>query len=132
MKKITVILLTRNILWAIVIFVLTTVPARDVPQISLIPHFDKIVHFGMFFVMALLLCNEFEYQTKWRQSVIYVTAVAVAFIYGGVLEILQEHYFKRSGDIYDLIADFLGAIVGCLAYPIAKNIKNKLTRKKSL
>lgn len=123
-------LLIRTIIWATVIFVLCAIPSEDIPNPQLeIPHLDKMVHFGLFFVMALLLANELEYQTRMSRRKIYLTTVAIAFVYGGIIEFLQQRFFDRSGDIIDLLADVLGAIVACLAYPVLKKWKNKLFGK---
>lgn len=131
-KKKTRILLVRNIIWAAVIFILCALPSEDIPNPHLqIPHLDKVVHFGMFFIMAILLCNELEYQTRFTLRKIYITTVCIAFIYGGVIELLQHYFFNRSGDMLDLLADVLGAVIGCLVYPVLKRWKNKLCRRKT-
>lgn len=126
-KKKYQLMLLRNIIWALIIFVLCAMPSENIPDPHLnIPHLDKIVHFGMFFVMAILLCNELEYQTKLTLRNIYITTVSITFIYGGLIEVLQQHFFNRSGDILDLLADVFGAIIGCLLYPTLKRWKNKI------
>lgn len=127
MKKKHTIPLIRNIAWAIVIFILCTLPGQDIPDPHLnIPHLDKMVHWGMFFIMALLLCNELEYQTRFSLRKIFLISVSVIFLYGGIIEILQEHFFNRSGDVLDLLADVAGGIIGCLLYPTAKRLKHRI------
>ena len=45
-KKKNHILLFRNIIWALVIFVLCAIPGKDIPNPHWVfPHIDKIVHF---------------------------------------------------------------------------------------
>lgn len=125
-KKKKQVLLIRNIIWALVIFVLCAMPAEDIPNPHLnIPHLDKVVHFGMFFIFAILLCNELEYQTKLTLRKIYLITVCISLIYGGVIELLQKCFFNRSGDMLDLLADVFGAIAGCLLYPVLKRWKEK-------
>lgn len=120
------VLLSRNIIWAAVIFILCAMPSEHVPDPHLnIPHLDKIVHFGMFFIMAVLLCNELEYQTRFHLRKIYMITVSIAFLYGGTIEILQQYCFERSGDIWDLAADVFGAAAGCWAYPRLKQLVRK-------
>lgn len=131
-KKKTWVLLTRNIIWAVVIFILCAMPSENIPDPHLnIPHLDKVVHFGMFFIMAILLCNELEYQTRFSLRKIYVTTICIALIYGGVIELLQQYFFNRSGDVLDLLADVFGAIVGCLMYPVLKRMVRKIRGKKA-
>lgn len=128
-KKNTTTLLIRNIIWALVIFVLCAMPGEDIPDPQLnIPHIDKIVHFGMFFVMAVLLCNELEYQTRLCLRKIFLLTMAIVLVYGGVIELLQHYFFNRSGDIFDLLADVAGGMVGCLFYLPLKKLKNKIMR----
>lgn len=130
-KKRTLALLFRNIIWALVIFILCALPSDDIPDPGInLPHLDKVVHFGMFFIMALLLCNELEYQTRLSLRKIYITTVCIVFLYGGLIEILQENFFNRSGDLMDLLADVFGAIVGCLCYPLLKRGKERIWKKK--
>ena len=51
--------------------------------------------------------------------------IGFSFIYGGLIEVLQFKYFNRGGDWWDLFADVLGGVVGCLLYPAAKKQKDK-------
>ena len=130
-KRRTWILLGRNIIWAVVIFILCTLPGDNIPDPHLnIPHLDKVVHFGMFFIMVVLLCNELEYQTRFRLRKIYTITVVIAFLYGGAIEILQQHCFSRSGDVWDLVADVFGAVTGCGVYLQLKQIVGRLRRGK--
>lgn len=125
------VLLSRNIIWAAVIFILCAMPSEHVPDPHLnIPHLDKVVHFGMFFIMAVLLCNELEYQTRFSLRRVYVITVGISFLYGGMIELLQQHFFNRSGDVWDLVADVLGAIVGCWVYPRLKRIVRRVREKR--
>lgn len=130
-RKRTWILLGRNIIWAAVIFILCTLPGDSIPNPHLnIPHLDKAVHFSMFFIMAVLLCNELEYQTRFRLRKIYAITVFIAFLYGGAIEVLQQHCFSRSGDVWDLVADVFGAVAGCGGYPQLKQAAGRIRRGK--
>ncbi|MEI3421455.1 MAG: VanZ family protein [Butyricimonas faecihominis] len=85
-----------------------------------------MVHFGMFFIMSIFLCSELRYQTRLSLRKIYLIAIGFSFIYGGLIEVLQFKYFNRGGDWWDLFADVLGGVAGCLLYPTAKKQKDKL------
>lgn len=78
-------------------------------------HLDKVVHFGMFFIMAIFLCSELHYQTRIRTHTIFWITVIFSFIFGGLIEILQMTYFQRGGEWGDLHADVLGAVAGWFA-----------------
>lgn len=122
-------ILWANIIWALIILLLCAMPSEDIPDPHLdIPHLDKVVHFGMFFIMSLLLSCVLEHKSRLRLPAIYAIAVLAAFIYGGAIEILQYYYFNRGGDVWDLSADVIGSIAGCLCYPLAKRLLSKLVK----
>ncbi|WP_321279864.1 VanZ family protein [Marinifilum fragile] len=123
----------RNIIWAIIIFILCSIPGNDLPKTSAIhiPHFDKLVHFGMFFIMGIFLMAELSFQTKLKKSLIILIIVFLVAVYGGAIEYLQQNYFiNRSGDYMDLAADILGGIVAILLYPWIKKQKDLLMNRK--
>ena len=110
-----------NILWILVIFILCSLPSEDIPDPRLnIPHLDKVVHFGMFFILSLLFSYALEAKTSLKLKTIYTIAISISIIYGGLIEILQHYFFNRGGDVLDLLADIAGGIVGCLCYPYFK------------
>ncbi len=126
-------LFLRNIIWAIVIFVLCSIPGNSLPQTSMIgiPHFDKIVHFGLFFIMGIFLIAELTYQTKLSRISIAFITFALITIYGGVIEVLQENYFSnRSGDFWDLCADVAGGITSVFMFSYLKKQKDLLLNRK--
>lgn len=115
-KKKTYILLILSVLWAVLIFVLCTMPSGGLPKTN-IPHADKIAHFGIFFVQSVLLSLLFNFQTRKSYVQIIFLSTLLAFVYGGFIEILQGSIFNRSGDVYDLLADILGGFAGAMAFP---------------
>lgn len=124
------ILLWRNLLWAAIIFFLCAIPSSSIPDPKLnIPHLDKIVHFGMFFIMSIFICSEIRHQSKLSLRACYLIAIGFSLAYGGLIEILQYNYFRRGGDWWDLFADVLGGIAGSLLYLPAKRYKDKLIAK---
>ncbi len=119
-KKITIV---TTILWILVVFVLCAIPGDSIPDPHMnIPHLDKVVHFGMFFIMSVLWALTLEQLTEWPLKKIYLLAILIAFGYGGLIEILQHFYFNRGGDVLDLLADVAGGIAGCLCYPFIKRL----------
>ena len=123
----------RNILWAMIIFILCSIPGDDLPKTSAvsIPHFDKLVHFGMFFIMGIFLIAELRYQTKFNKLTRVSIALSLIAIYGGFIEYLQQNFFSnRSGDFWDLFADILGGILAILLYPWIKKQKDLLLNRK--
>ncbi len=117
-----------TILWTVIIFTLCTLPGDAIPNPHLnIPNIDKFVHGGLFFIASLLLIFpliHYSHLPRWKS---YLVACLYTVVYGGLIEILQYYFFNRSGEVYDLLADFIGAVVACLCYPMILRI---LRRKK--
>jgi len=74
---------------------------------------DKLVHVGMFLVLAVLLAAAFKEQG--RPSTFLSTAVGVAILYGVGTEILQGmEALGRRTDAGDMIANAVGAMLGAV------------------
>ena len=115
-------------LWALFILVLCGIPGRDIPHISFLEllAFDKFVHAGIFFVLILLTVRGFELQTDFSllQRAPQIIALFLCVMYGGLLELMQEAFFKeRTADLYDFIANSFGSVLGLILY---NPIQNKL------
>jgi len=122
----------RNIIWAAIIFILCAVPGDELPKTNAIqiPHFDKIVHYGMFFIMGIFLMAEFRIQTKLKRVTILIISILLIGIYGGAIEFLQQNYFvNRSGDYMDLLADILGSITGIFFFVFLTRLFKKFIAK---
>lgn len=118
-----------NILWAIFVFVLCVMPVNNFskPKYN-IPHLDKVVHFGFYFIMAVMLYRLFALYGGLRTRII-LYILAIVLIYSGTIELLQEYVFNRSGDFRDLLANLAGAFCGCLLSPfIFKTVLGKYFR----
>ncbi|MDR1722935.1 MAG: VanZ family protein [Tannerella sp.] len=121
-------MLILSIIWSILIFVLCTMPTSGLPKIR-IPNVDKIVHFGFFFVQSILFSIILYLHANLRLYKILLLTTVLAVFYGGFIEILQDKFFNRQGDIIDVIADTIGGIVGTLVYPLALKCIEPLFRK---
>jgi len=90
-------------------------PGDDLPEKGFfnIPYFDKIVHFGLYFILALLLV----YPLKNTRLPVYTVVLAFSFLLGGGLELLQDYCTtSRSGSWFDLLADLTGAFSGLILF----------------
>ena len=115
-RKKASILLILTVVWAIIIFILCTLPPSEIKKTG-IHHIDKAAHFGIFFIQSILLSLLLRFRTKKSFFHIIIFCTLLAFVYGGIIEILQTKYFNRSGEIYDLIADVTGGFLGSIIYP---------------
>jgi len=96
---------------------LTTFPDDDTPDIN-IPHFDKVVHFVFYFGAAVLgtlfVRESMRDKPALVKTLVYV--VSGAIIYGIIIEVLQYTLTDdRQGDIFDVLANSFGAVIGVLA-----------------
>lgn len=88
---------------------------RMKPRTHLIPHGDKLVHFTFYFVAVILGVFFLRELTKGKMK--YLKAMIVMccsmVFFGVIIEVIQ-HIFtsNRSGDIYDALANSVGAICG--------------------
>ena len=116
------------ILWIIVIFILSSISGNSldkVPKIN-IPHFDKIVHFGMYSILQYLFILKFS-KTACKIPIIKFLLITSIFSvsYSIAMEFAQAYLFeKRSGDIFDVVANATGVITVIVFYKL--NILKKL------
>jgi VanZ family protein len=99
------------LLWVAIIVFISLVPADDLPETPLfnIPHFDKLVHTGLYFILAILLVRPLQ---KVKLPA-YLYAIVFSVLLGGGLELLQLYCTgTRTGSWYDLLADMLGTAGG--------------------
>jgi VanZ family protein len=101
--------------WIFIIAYLCFVPSDEFKKVHItIPHFDKIVHWGMFFILGLfLVALKFKKQKNIYTVMLYTFAVS----YGGIIEIIQTLFiYSRNGDIIDWIADIAGIFSAVLIF----------------
>lgn len=111
------------ILWIIMILILCTLPGKDIPSNSFFDeiHFDKFVHFGLFGGIVLFLSLGIYWQKKYISPLTLLLLVIVAASYGLAIEFIQKYWcIGRSFDIYDVVADTLGAIAGVWVFKIVR------------
>ncbi len=89
-------------------------PSSDIPRTRLIniPHFDKLVHFSMYFGFSFVVLWDFSAQKELTRKIV-ATILFVVISASGMIEIMQGLWSSgREADFYDLIANSAGAIVG--------------------
>ena len=101
---------------AVGIAIMSLTESTNMPSVKLN---DKLLHGLMY--LALTLASAIP--TKR-----YVGVLVAVTLYGALMELLQ-HYctLTRSGDLLDLLADFIGAIIGVVCVSLIKSqvIKHK-------
>ena len=97
----------KPLIWLAIICYGLFIPAGNLPKKPFlsIPHFDKLVHFGLFFVFCFLLFVPFK-KLKLNH---YLYAPAVSLFLAAVLEGIQHMVStSRSSNFYDFIANSAG------------------------
>jgi len=122
------------ILWALFILALCALPGAAIPDLTFLDWLkpDKIVHLFLFSFLAFLLIKGFTEQiaAPFLNDYPKLISVLIASIYGVLVEILQEYCISgRHGDVYDSMADALGAITGVWLFNYWK--KRKLAKSHS-
>lgn len=106
--------------WASIILVLCGMPPQDVDKIKFIdiPYLDKLVHFGLYFVLALLIMAILTLNSKLKKSRwANLITIFSCLLYGWLIEVMQRAFFPgRSYELMDVVADTAGAVVGVLLY----------------
>ncbi len=95
------------------------IPGSMLPQEekTFIPNFDKLVHatlFGTFvFLWSIYYASRKEKNNQSDSR--FVLIVLIACLYGYGTELMQKYIIpNRDYDIYDILADSIGALLGYL------------------
>jgi len=108
-----------SILLAIVIALLSLAPASKFPIESIwyIPYIDKIVHIIMYSSLGFVALTE---SRRTAKSLAYHLLILLAILLASaLLEVLQATVvLSRGAEWVDLLANFLGLLVGYLAFRI--------------
>lgn len=86
-----------------VLIFLAPVPATHLAESN---HVDKLVHFGIFLVFALLFQVDRAPGVWW--------GILTAFAFAAAIELVQAVLPYRDGDVWDFVAGAAGAACGTL------------------
>jgi VanZ family protein len=105
----------KPIIWLALICYGLFIPANELPTKPFlsIPYFDKIVHFGLFFILCLLLFRPFK---KLRLNP-YLFAPSVSLLLAALLEVVQQTISSsRSSNLYDFMANTAGILASIVFF----------------
>lgn len=114
------------IVWTAIILLLTLMPASDVPNtfLSKIPHFDKVVHAGIFalFVILWFACVRKYFIIRYPEDGgkrfhpvnVLAIIILIAILLGLLIEVTQKEWksIHRDFEWFDWVADIIGAFFG--------------------
>src|SRR5574337_227658 len=104
--------------------------SQDTSSVLLPPFTDKLIHFGVFGLLCLMICWTLSSATigsKWIYKIIL--AVGITSLYGASDEIHQIFTPHRSVEIFDWLADTAGAATAGFLWQVIthnRQIKKKL------
>ena len=97
--------------WAAVLFGQSSVPGSDIPKFIPTIGWDKLYHFGLYAILAILAMR------SRRGSAFAVWSVLLFCVaYGASDEFHQWFVPGRTASVWDLLADSLGAGAGVLLF----------------
>src|SRR5437868_246664 len=103
------------ILWLLLMNFLFFLPGSALPKEDWLDRifFDKWVHIGLFAVLIFLWRSAFTWTfTKYNLVLIFS-----ALLYGLLVEFIQRQWVpNRSFDLYDVLADTIGSIIGLIVW----------------
>ena len=104
-----------TIVWALLIFVFSSIPVF--PKVRCAPAFlDKLVHFGEYFILTMLLTRSLIYSYKMKRKELCYLAVAIVFLYAFADEAHQFLVPPRDPDFLDFVSDVIGSVFGTVTY----------------
>ena len=123
------IFLALAILWAGVIFYLSSQPSIDTP--SLFPGQDKLFHMVAFGILGFLLMGGMKITSSSYQTRQVGFVVVLVVLYGLLDEFHQYFVPGRTMDIYDALADAAGGLLGAWSMYYLVKILGKSSRTRS-
>ncbi len=113
-------LLIISSIWTIIILIMSGIPGSSLPSTSFqgIPHFDKIVHVGLYFPLSFFIMAELSLAKKSTiKKYSSLFSLLVVAMYGGSIELAQDYIFiQRSADWMDFASDLFGGLLGIIFY----------------
>jgi VanZ family protein len=92
-------------------------------NIPRIPHLDKMVHSGMYFVFTLTLI--FENRSFLINIKNYVILAIIPVFFGTLIEVLQPLLTtSRTGDFFDACFNTIGVILAIIVWGIFNKIRH--------
>lgn len=105
------------VLWAILLFFLSSLPSESVPTLK-IKHEDLVLHFLVYVIFGYFLGIATRPSLRTNALKGFIIAVLVGIAYGATDEFHQTFVPGRLATVSDFIADSLGAVAGLSVYTI--------------
>jgi VanZ family protein len=113
--------------WTLLIMVLLTIPGRSIPSVGIF-EFDKLVHAGLFFVLTILWLEALSGGRVARAISVVALIIAFSFLTEWYQELMP---IGRTADVFDAIADSVGALLGIAFWGIKMALTTSNTKSNS-
>ncbi|WP_396602286.1 VanZ family protein [Algibacter sp. R77976] len=111
--------------YAIALGTVSLITIKDIPDVH-ISFADKIFHFLAYGLFAVLWYLAFYYTFGFKKKKALIYAFVLAVFFGIVIEILQDTMTAtRALDVYDALANTLGALIASTLIWFKKNLHVK-------
>ena len=120
-------LLYLGILYTFIITYLFVSPRPDLPEIDFYISIDKVGHFIIHVLLSLIWLSYFFVRGKNALTIKYVILIVITCLtYGIVIEVIQQMLqASRKADLYDVLANATGTLVGMVLF---LNVKKRMIR----
>jgi hypothetical protein len=106
-----------------VIFSLSSMSHLTLPFKFPFRHFDKLLHFGEYALLAILFARALGSLNQVRSWwVIILLTVLFCAILGGIDELYQSTVPNRVSDVFDALADSMGGLFGGAIYLVLRGV----------
>ena len=109
-----------GIAWFLIVLILICLPGDDIPNVNdwfSRLQIDKLVHMGLFALLAFLFMRLVSFSQKPRNKkvALFFLIAALTCVWGLATEFIQKYLVSgRSFDIFDWFADSAGALAAVL------------------
>ena len=107
--------------YALAVLVLTLAPMPDTGALA--TNLDKLIHFGMFGALAVLVHWNLIPAIPRGRAVAVASLIAAAA--AGLIEIVQEPLPYRDGDLGDFLAGVAGGLIGAVAAMLVSGSRSR-------
>jgi VanZ family protein len=114
------------IAWAIFIFIASSIPAYEMPDMTIFA-WDKAIHLGVYCVLAACVftaCSHPDAPLYLQGHRIAATIIFVA-VYGALDEFHQYFVPGRSVEFFDWLADVSGALLFVLLFLVWARVRRR-------
>lgn len=110
-----------SIVWAVTVFILSVIPAVELPSINFWEP-DKLAHVVVYAILTIAVAKSlFVVTSQKNSSILRSTLLSVGYSF--LMECIQYMLPTRMFDLYDILANCIGSLVGILMLELVFRLK---------